>query len=102
MASGVSREWTMARFSAQLENLQNRLYDCVDALIDGVLIEQFPDIWKKAAMIQLDAYNVDSIKIQEFFTSFSANIFKIDDYKVALAESNFVDSITFSLNLEEF
>ena len=86
----------------QLGNLQNRLYDCVDALIDGTLIEQFPNIWTKTAMIQVDAYNTDTIRIQEFFTSFSTNIFEIEDYKVALEASDFVDNITFSLNLEEF
>ena len=84
----------------QLEKLQNRLYDCIDALIDGTLIDQFPNIWTKSAMIQIDAYNTDSKSLEDFFTSFSDSIFQIEDYKVALKESDFVNKIAFSLNLE--
>ena len=93
--------WTKDEITAELSRLQNRLYDCVDAAIDGKLAKKFPETLNKGIQIQLDGYNLPETETSELFASFAENIFKIEDYLAALNNNNFVSGITFKLNLEK-
>lgn len=84
----------------QLTRVQGRLYDCIDAALDGKLAEKFPESAGKNIVIQLDAYNLPRERVSEFFESFSEGIFLIDDYKTALVQSSFVKSISFEANFD--
>lgn len=85
---------------AQLRRVQERLYDCIDAALDGKLAEKFPESSGKKVVIQLDCYNLPREEVSEFFDNFSKGVFSVDDYKKALAQSKFVSSISLEANFE--
>ena len=83
-----------------LRNLQERLYGCVDAALDGQLAEQFPESVGKSVVIQLDCYDLPKDEVQAFFTAFADGVFSINDYQVALAETQFVKGISFAVTFD--
>ena len=84
----------------ELRRIQDRLYGCIDAAIDGKLAEQFPETIGKLVLIQLDCYDLPEIEIRDLFKDFSKNVFSIPGYKSALAKSQFVIGIDFEINFE--
>ena len=85
---------------SHLRNLQDRLYGCVDAALDGKLAEQFPESAGKSVVIQLDCYDLPKDEVQVFFTAFAEGVFSIADYRVALADSRFVKGISFDVTFD--
>lgn len=83
-----------------LRNLQARLYGCVDAALDGQLAGQFPDSAGKSVVIQLDCYNLPKDEVQAFFAAFAKGVLSIADYRIALAESQFVKGIAFDVTFD--
>ncbi len=84
----------------QLRRIQDRMYGCVDAALDGQLAERFPESKGKDIVIRLDCYNVPREEVEEFFYGFSNGIFAIDDYRKALAHSDFARSIDFEISFD--
>lgn len=87
--------------SAQLRRVQDRLYNSIDAAIDGQLAERFPESLGKRVIIRLEGYNLPSQAVQSFFTSFSSQVLALPDYASALNNSRYVSDISFELSLEE-
>lgn len=85
---------------AQLRRVQNRLYECVDAALDGQLAEKFPESSGQKIVIQLDCYNLPKEEVSEFFGKFSKGVFSTDDYREALEQSEFVKGISFEVNFD--
>lgn len=85
---------------AHLSHLQERLYGCVDAALDGQLAEKFPETRGRKIIIQLDCYNLPRAEVGEFFENFSEGIFKVPDYRDALKSSPFVKGITFEVTFD--
>ena len=83
-----------------LSNLQDRLYNAIDAVIDGQLAKKFPESQGKDVVIRLDCYNLPKSEINDFFLAFSAGVLNVDDYKKALESSKFVMSIRFEVNFD--
>ena len=84
----------------QLRRIQERMYGCIDAILDGQLAEKFPDSKGKRIIVQLDCYNVPRQEVEDFFDRFSAGIFRLDDYRSALKNCEFVKEIGFDINFE--
>ncbi len=82
----------------ELRRVQERLYGCLDAALDGQLAEQFPSTRGKRVVIQLDCYNVPQADVNDFFQKFAVGVFAFDDYKQALLENEFVRGIGFEIN----
>jgi hypothetical protein len=85
----------------ELRRLQNRLYECMDAAIDGKLAIKFPKTIGKRIIIQIDCYNVPIIEVKEFFDRFSNGVFKLADYSEAIKNSKFVSNIGFEINFND-
>jgi hypothetical protein len=83
----------------QLRRVQARLYDAIDAALDGQLANKFPQTRGKKVVVQLDAYNVPGPELAEFFARFSDGALSAPDYKAALARNEFVEGLRFHLNL---
>lgn len=92
--------WGNVQVEPNLRRLQDRLYGCVDAALDGKLAEQFPESTGKAVAIRLDAYNVPELPVREFFERFSQQVLHLPEYAAALKASTIVSRITFELQLE--
>jgi hypothetical protein len=87
-------------FDDQLRRLQDRLYGCVDAALDGLLAEKFPESRGKNIVIRLDCYNLPRVEVIDFFDRFSGSVFAIEDYKQALENNEFVNEVSFQVNFD--
>jgi len=83
-----------------LRKVQERLYGCLDAAIDGKLAEKFPDSLGKSVVIQLDCYNLPRDDVQAFFKRFAEGVLLTPDYKDGLAKSRFVKGISFEITFD--
>ena len=81
--------------TANLRRVQDRLYTCVDAAIEGKLAELYPDSIGANVLIRLDGYNLPMLDTQEFFDTFSSSVLELPDYKVPLDCSPYVSGIRF-------
>lgn len=92
--------WEQQQIETNLRRLQERLYKCIDAALEGKLAEQYPESAGKPLLIRLDAYNVPEQKLREFFVRFSSAVLQLPDYAAALETSSIVPSIAFELSVE--
>lgn len=84
----------------QLRRIQERMYGCIDAALDGQLAGNFPESKGKRVVIQLDCYNVPKAEVEDFFHSFSAGALVQADYRRALEQNEFVQDIGFEINFD--
>lgn len=84
----------------QLRRIQERMYGCVDAALDGKLAEKFPESKGKRVIVQLDCYDLPKVEVQDFFQRFSNGIFDVGDYRTALEKNQFVRGIGFEINFD--
>jgi hypothetical protein len=84
----------------QLRRVQTRLFECVDAALDGQMASKFPESRGKRLVVQLDGYALPSDQVEAFFRRFEAGIFAVEDYRQALVSCPYVSDIGFELNLD--
>ena len=92
--------WSEDEVADQLRRVQERLYGCLDSIVDGQVSDAYPNSANKPIEIRVDAYNVPEAPLASLLDAFSANVLEIPDYKAALASNDRVPSIIFSLNLD--
>jgi hypothetical protein len=85
---------------AQLHRFQSRLYECIDAALDGQVAAKFPGSLGKRLIIQVDGYGLPDDEVSAFFARFTEGVFETDDYKSAMSNNRFVADIGFELNLK--
>ena len=90
--------WAEFETEASLRRIQERLYGCIDAAIDGGLGKQYPDSVGKPLVIQLSCFNVPEEDVRSFFERFSQGVLEVPDYKKALLESPYVREVSFELS----
>src|SRR5262249_35627295 len=66
--------WPNDRLEAELRRVQDRLYNCVDALVDGQFARTFPESMGKPAVIRLDCYDTPEKPVRAFFERFKKAI----------------------------
>ncbi|HET6396916.1 MAG TPA: DUF6572 domain-containing protein [Pseudoxanthomonas sp.] len=84
----------------QLRRIQERMYGCIDAALDGQLAESFPDSKGKRVIVQLDCYNVPRAEVEDFFQRFSSGVLTLEDYREALERSEFVEGLGFNISFD--
>lgn len=92
--------WDKSQIADQLRRVQDRLYGCLDAIVDGQISDAYPDSADKPLEIRVDAYNIPEAPLSGFIDAFSANVLETPDYKAALESNDRVPSIRFRLNCE--
>jgi hypothetical protein len=75
----VEEGWT-GPIDADLRVLQDRLYGCVDAALDGQLAGQFPESRGKAVVIRVDCYDLDREVLDDFVSRFAEGVSAMPDY----------------------
>jgi len=80
-----------------LRRVQERLYDCMDAALEGRVAERFPESRGARTVVQLDCYNVPRAEVEEFFERFSSGVMAVSDNRQALEKSEFVADIAFKV-----
>lgn len=79
----------------RLHSLQQRMYDCIDAAIDGQLLKLFPETLGKKIIISVDFYGAPYQRASDFFDQFSKGVLLIPSYSNALKENDFIKAIGF-------
>jgi hypothetical protein len=59
--------WPAADITSELRRVQERLYGCLDAALDGKVAEKFPDSTGQRITIRLDAYDLPEIEVRGLF-----------------------------------
>ena len=80
---------------AGLRALQDRLYNCLDAAIDGSVAEKFPGSSGAEITIRVQFVGISEHEVSGFFERFSAGVLQTPDYTEALAQSLYVSDIRF-------
>ena len=93
--------WSDSEIETNLQRVQDRLYGCVDAALDGELSKLYPESIGQSVVIRLDCYNVPQAEVEAFFRRFSEGVLSTPDYRAALADTRFVRGITFELNCSQ-
>lgn len=88
-------------YDAKLQALQERIYSCIDAAIDGQVAARFPQAKGKRICIRIDAYDLPQAETQAFFDRFSAGVLKIPEYAQALVQSEYVSDIEFEIRFDQ-
>lgn len=79
-----------------LTQLQERLYGCLDATLDGQLAEKFPKSKGKTVVVQVDCYDVPQTAVDDFIQRFSEGVALLPDYSADT--SPFVREFLFEVN----
>jgi hypothetical protein len=92
--------WADHTIESNLRRLQDRLYGCIDAALDGQLAGQFPETVGEQVLIRVHGYDIPEERVRSFFDRFAGSVLKVPDYAAVLAGNPFVAGISFELNLE--
>lgn len=93
--------WSEAEIQAQLRRVQERLYNCLDAALDGQVATRFPESLGGQITIRLDGYGLPEEEVRSFFEAFAKQVLQLPDYASALASTQNVGGIDFELSLED-
>ena len=79
-----------------LSALQDRLYGCLEAALDGQVAEQFPRAANMKVIVRVDCYGLPREDVDEFIGRFSEGVVDIPEY---LPDSSpWVRSFEFEVN----
>lgn len=92
--------WDRAAVPDHLRRVQDRLYSCLEAALDGAVTARYPEARGKPLVIRLDAYNVPEPELRDFFRRFSDGVPTLPDYAHALAAQQSFPGISFELNVQ--
>lgn len=84
--------------ASRLRDLQDRMFGCLDAALDGQLAEQFPDAQGKTVIIRVDCYDIPRDDVQAFVDQFTEGIASLPDYSTA--SSPYVRRFMFEANFD--
>lgn len=91
--------WASEDIVENLRRIQERLYGCLDAALDGLVAGRFPESMGKPLTIRLDAYDVAGTELADFFSRFTSIVPTLKDYAQALAECKHHPDIRFEINM---
>ena len=91
--------WQENTVANELRRIQDRLYGCLDAALDGAVTGLYPDSLGSPLMIRLDAYDLPELPLRDFFATFSSEVVKLPDYVAAIASQPYFSRIEFELNV---
>ena len=77
----IEEAWESA-VEDHLRHLQERLFGCLDASLDGQVAELFPKSLGRMIVLQIDCYGLPRKPIDEFVRRFSIGINDLPDYSV--------------------
>jgi hypothetical protein len=79
-----------------LKSLQERLYGCLEAALDGKVAERFPRAANMRIVVRVDCYGVPRDEVDDFMDRFSEGVLDMPDYSPT--SSPWVRSVEFEVN----
>jgi hypothetical protein len=80
-------------YTHRLSKLQLRLYDCIDAALDGAVAARFPESLGKRVAVVVFASGLPRSPTEAFFNRFVSGVWAIPAYAEALRTRDFVSAI---------
>jgi hypothetical protein len=90
----------LGSISDHLRRIQIRMYECLDAILDGKLAEQFPESKGTHVSVELECFNVPRAEVESFLERFAAQGPLLDDYRKALEASPYTSGVSFEANFK--
>jgi hypothetical protein len=84
----------------QLRRLQSRMDECLDAILDGKLAEQFPESKGAHISVELECFNVPRAEVESFVDRFAAQVPLLDDYQKAMQDSPYASGVSFKAHFK--
>ena len=63
-----------------LHRLQDRIYGCLDAALDGQLADKYPNSRGKTIVVRIDCYDLPQADIDDFVQRFAEGVDLLPDY----------------------
>ena len=82
-----------------LRALQDRLFGCLEAALDGQLAHQFPKAANKKVVVRVDCYEVPKSDVDDFMQRFSEGVRELPDFSTEA--SPWVRSFEFEVNHDD-
>lgn len=90
--------WSSDATEEQLRRIQDRLYDCVDAAVDGHLAGKYPDSRGRPVVVRLDCYDTPDQPVRDFMKRFAEAVANSEEVQRDLVAHGFVQSLGFEYN----
>jgi hypothetical protein len=90
--------WELSQTESQLRRIQDRLYDCVDAAVDGHVARLYPESRMRPFVIRLDCYDTPDQPARDFVARFAEAIAASEEINRDMASQGFVRSLQFEVN----
>ncbi|MEG3165173.1 hypothetical protein U1701_11260 [Sphingomonas sp. PB2P19] len=81
-----------------LRSLQDRMFGCLNAALDGHLAAQFPEAKGLNVVIRVDCYDVQRDEVEAFFGRFTDGVATMSDYSTT--GSPFVRQFLFEVSFD--
>jgi hypothetical protein len=91
--------WEPATFSAELERVEQRLYDCLNVVLTGQFAARHPDAKGKSTVIVLDGFDLPEEPVRAFAKRFVEHIASWEELREALRTSEFTRSVDFAFQI---
>ena len=91
--------WPEHDLSRELHRVQDRLNDLVDAVLQGVVAQRFPETHGRHIVIRLDGYGLPEAPVGEFCSRFAGHVQTSSDIRDACGSSAFAASLRFEFSL---
>jgi hypothetical protein len=77
----------------RLKEIQGKLYDAFDAVVDGALASKYPESRGRRIRIQVDCHDSPPDTVLNMVRQFAAFIHDSQEYQAAIKESSFVKAL---------
>lgn len=84
----------------ELSRLQERLYGCIDAILDGQLAKKYPESRGRKVQIRVDCYDLPKEAVSGFFERFASGVLQLPDYAAAYENNDYVTTIGFEIHFD--
>lgn len=90
--------WQKSTFEDRLRKIQDRIYNSVDAAIDGILMQKYPDSKGKKVCVQVDCYESPSDLVKQLVKGLDKYFSGSDEYQDALKRNKNISSFRIAYN----
>jgi hypothetical protein len=90
--------WPASEVTDHMRALQEKLYDYVDAAVEGGLAAQYPQSCGKKVVIRLDCYDTPQAEMEQFFNRFVEHIRSNPTIQAKIAQTHHVKEIDFEFS----
>jgi hypothetical protein len=93
--------WDEESYYQRLKEIQERIYNVVDSVIDGHLSSEFQLVKNANILIQVDCYDPPNENIGKLVTGIYEYISDSNEYQKAIIESEFISRIRIEYHEDE-